>query len=236
MLFLDKSARRLVQNGKKVGHDKNARNQINERIINERIHQRAPKCAPNNVAIAMTHLPSTRRFCTPQKVCTPIDWMCTSFMWSTCSRLNVMKMGLSVSGLRELPITSTWTFGSNSLTGIFRSPPIQFGTRPKWSETGKKVANWVERTAARIHSITNTYGTWFVVDPHYRYCMHTHRGIMTYNMKIVISIELNTTSALFCAGRHEKKRWRKTKKNSIFHWIACQLDNNCFYHFIGASR
>lgn len=52
-------------------------------------------------------LPKTRKLCTPQNECTPIDWMLASLICNTSNLVNGIKIGLIVSGLRELLMINT---------------------------------------------------------------------------------------------------------------------------------
>lgn len=67
-------------------------------------------------------LPKTRKLCTPQNECTPIDWMLASLICNTSNLVNGIKIGLIVSGLRELLMINTWIFGFNDFTGIVLTP------------------------------------------------------------------------------------------------------------------
>lgn len=53
------------------------------------------------------HIPKTRKLCTPQNECTPIDWRLASFIRKTSNLVNGIKIGLIVNGLFELLITKT---------------------------------------------------------------------------------------------------------------------------------
>lgn len=83
-------------------------------------------------------IPNTRKLCTPQNECTPIDWMFASFICKTSNFVNGIKIGLIVNGFFELLITNTWIFGSNDCTGIVFSPSVNEKNRFWFKERENK--------------------------------------------------------------------------------------------------
>lgn len=77
-------------------------------------------------------IPNTRKLCTPQNECTPIDWMCASLICKTSNLVNGIKIGLIVKGFFELLITRTWMLGSNDPTGIVFIPSAKKKKREKY--------------------------------------------------------------------------------------------------------
>lgn len=96
------------------------------------------------------NIPNTRKLCTPQNECTPIDWMFASLICKTSNFVNGIKIGLIVNGFFELLITKTWIFGSNDCTGIVFNPSVKF--------IEKKLSKHKKGTNIRVKKLRSKLG------------------------------------------------------------------------------
>lgn len=87
------------------------------------------------------YVPRTRKLCTPQNECMPMDCTFASFICNICNFVNGIKIGLIVNGAFESVIVRSSTFWSRVFAGIVR----RFSGKERQKRKGKIVFRYINR-------------------------------------------------------------------------------------------